>query len=109
MADMEELDVEGANLDLITRIDTVQLCFAILAVAFELAFHQTAGERRGIDRRLNFIQKVLDGAGVVFMTVGDDDPANAVLFGFDDVCEIGDDIINPDHVILREHQGPRPR
>ena len=43
-----------------------------------------------------------DGAGVILVTMGDNDPANLVSF-LKKVVEIGDDIVDPEHVILGEH------
>ena len=47
-------------------------------VAGQLDFQQAAGQRGGVDRRLDFLQHVVDRADVVFVTVGDDDAAHLV-------------------------------
>ena len=49
------------------------------------------------------LQQMVDGAGVVFVPVGDDDAAHPVAV-LQQVLEIGDDVIDPQHVVFGEHQ-----
>jgi len=73
-----------------------------LRVAIELGFQQGARQGRGVDRRPDLVQHVVDGAGVVLVSVGDDDGAHLVLL-VAQVAEIRDDVVDPEHVVLGEH------
>ena len=44
-----------------------------------------------------------DRPGVIFVTMGDDDPPHLLLL-IEQVAEIGDDVVDPQHVVFREHQ-----
>ena len=44
--------------------------------ARKLDFQQAAGQRGGIDGYVDLLQQVVDGAGMVLMPVGDDNPAH---------------------------------
>ena len=70
----------------------------------ELGFHQAARQRRGIDRGVEPLQHVGDRPGMIFVTVGDHDrhgPRSCLIL---QILEIGDDVIDPQHVIFGEHQ-----
>ena len=102
MAHMEELDLERAELDPLPGLHRVQLGPLQHAAAAQLDLQQTAGEGGGVDRRRDLFQHVADGAGVVFVAVGDHDPANLVALVLQ-VTKVGDDVIDPQHVVLGEH------
>ncbi len=44
----------------------------------ELPLDQAPREPRGIDRNRNFVQDVVNGADMVFVPVGDDEPQNLI-------------------------------
>ena len=84
-------------------LDGVQFGFAAKAVARQLDFQQAAGQRGGIDGRVHFLEQVVNRADVVFVTVGDDDAAHLVAV-LGQIGHIGDDVIDPQHVVFGEHQ-----
>ena len=73
---MEELHLERADLRRLPSLDGVQLDLAVQPAARKLDFQQAAGQRRGVDGCVDLLQHVVDGAGVVFVTMGDDDPGH---------------------------------
>ncbi len=80
----------------------MQLCFVSQAVAGELHFQQSPGQRGGVDRCVDQLQHVLDCACMVFVAMGDDDPTHPMALVIQ-IMEIRDDVIDPQHIILWEH------
>ncbi len=71
VADVEELHLEGADVCHLARLHGVQLDLVQQSAARQLELHQPARQARGIDRGIDLLQQVVDGAGVVFVPVGD--------------------------------------
>ncbi len=68
---------------------------------FEFALDEAAGEAGRVDGGLHFAEQVGQGADVVFVSVGDEDGFDFILV-FDQVAEIGDDDVDPQHVFFRK-------
>ncbi len=66
---------------------------------------QPGGERGRINRRVDEVQHMPDRAGVVFVSVRDDDAFDHqfALHLVNHVLEIGNDIVDTEHVVFREH------
>src|SRR5688572_3501411 len=71
----------------------------------ELDFQQTAGQGCTVDGRVDYIQNVTDGSGVVFMPVRDKNATNIQAFQIVSVVtQVGDDVVNARHIEFREHE-----
>jgi len=103
MADVEQVHLEGANGQAVASLHGVQVGAPGHAALGQLDLDKAAGQRSGIDGRLEFFQQVRQAAGVVFAPVGDDDAAHPLAV-LRQVAEIGDDVVNAQHVVLGEHQ-----
>ncbi len=99
---MEELHVERPDARPLAGLDGLQPGLAQQAVAAELGLEQAARQRGGVDWHRNLVEHVADGAGVVLMPMSNDDPAHPVPV-LEQVAEVGDDVVDPQHVILGEH------
>ena len=102
MADVEEVHFKGANLHAFTRVDSDQARFFVEAAPIQLGLDEAEGERGGIDRRVHGFEQVANGAGMVFVAMGDNNPHHLVG-ALLDVFKIGDDVVNPDHIVIGEH------
>jgi len=103
MADVEELHLERADLDGLTRLHGVQLSLAQQPAAGQLDLHQAAGQRRGVNRGIDLLQQVRDGPGVVLMAVGKYDAAHPVAL-IQQILKVGDNVVDPQHIVFGEHQ-----
>jgi hypothetical protein len=103
VADSERDDREWTDLDLVARIERSQLV-VVEAVLLDLVAQQSPGQGRGIDRDTGELgQDVGQAANVVFMGVGDEEGAHvgAPLL---EVGDVGDDQVDPEHLLVGEHQ-----
>ncbi len=103
MANVEEVHFKWTNLARVARVDGFDLCFGSHAVFGQFDFQQSAGQGGGINGCLNFFEHMANGAGMVFMTMSDNDASHLVAPGAQ-IGEIRDDVINAQHIIFREHQ-----
>ena len=99
---MEELHFERADLDLFTGVDGVQVRFLGHAVARQFHFQQATRQGRGVDRRVGHFQQMVNGADMVLVAVGDDNALHLLLV-LDQIGEVGDDVIDPQHIVFGEH------
>ena len=99
---MEKFDLERSDLHRFACLDINQLGFHAHPASVELVFDQSVGERCGVDWRVDIFKQMTNSAGVVFVTVGDDNALHLVSALFD-IFKIGNDVIDADHVIVREH------
>ncbi len=103
MADAEWNDAERPDLDLVARIERKQRVVVEL-VLLDLVAEQATGERRGVDRDAREAgQDVWQTADVVFVRVRDHEGAD-VLAPLAEVGHIRDHEVDPEHLLVREHQ-----
>lgn len=103
VAHVEEFDLKRANSLLVAGLNGAQVGLLGHAVAGQLDLEHADGQRRGVNRRVDKFQHVAKRAGVIFVTVRDNNTDHLVA-ALLDVTEIGDNVINPDHVIFGEHE-----
>ena len=103
MADTERRRGERADLDGLARIERHQRVVGEL-VLLDLVAEQAACQGRGVDRHAGELgQDVGQAADVVLVGVGDQerlDHVAAVL----EVCDVGHDEVDAEHLLLGEHQ-----
>ena len=68
----------------------------------QLHFNQANGQRRGVNGHVHFPHQVGQCANVVLVTVGDEDGLHFIAV-FPDVFVVGNDGVNAQHIVLREH------
>ncbi len=102
VAHMEKVNGEWADADLFTCFDGIQRCRFQHTAPFQLDFDQADGERCAVNGRLDLLQQVMDGADVILVAVRDDNRFDFVPAAAQ-VLEIRDDIVNAEHIIVREH------
>ncbi len=103
MAHVEKIHSKRTDLAPVTRFYGFKLGSASHAVACQFHFQQTPGKGCGINWRVNFFQNVANCSGMILMTMGDDDPFDFVT-PLDQITEIWNDVVDTEHIILREHQ-----
>ena len=103
VADPERDHGERPDLDLVARIERPELV-VVEAMLLDLVAEQAAGEGRGVDRHAGELgQDVGQAADVVLVGVGDQerpDVGPALL----EVGDVGDDQVDPEHLLVGEHQ-----
>jgi hypothetical protein len=102
VAHVEKLHRKRPYVHGFASLNGVQLDALKHPTASELLFQQAARERRGVDGSVDVLHHVRDRAGVVFVPVRDDDAANDIHL-IQNGPKIGDDVIDPQHIVLREH------
>ena len=103
VADAERDDAEWPDLDLVARIEREQRIVVEL-VLLDLVAEQAARQRRGVDRDAREEwQDVRQAADVVLVGMGDHEGAD-VLPSFPEVRDVRDDEVDPEHLLVREHQ-----
>ena len=103
MADAERHDVERPDVDLVARVERKHRIVVEL-VLLDLVAEQPAGQRAGVDRHARELgQHVRQRADVVLVGMGDQEGPDllAVLL---EVGDIGDDEVDAEHLLVREHQ-----
>ena len=103
MANMEQLNPERADLDLPAGFNGVEFSVLQPFAAREFYLEQAPGKRGCIDRGVHHIKDMVNGAGMVFVSVGDNDAADVLMLILEISVEIRDDVINPEHIIFRKH------
>jgi hypothetical protein len=73
--DVDELDLERADLDDLLGLDRMKTGLLLELVLFQPPVHQRQREGGAIDRHVDIGQEIRDGADVVFMAVGEDQAA----------------------------------
>ena len=101
MADVEEFHVKGTDLYRVAGFHRVQHGFGNI-VARQLDFDQSSCQRGGIHRRGGNVQKMVDCSNMIFMTVGNDN-ANHLIGFLTQIFKIGNDVIDPEHIVFGEH------
>ena len=100
--DADELDAERANRDALPRLDGLQPIAGIDAVLFELGLDEGECHRRAVDRSVEQLEDVRDGADVIFVPVGQNQRLDVVAPRFDE-AHVRDDQIHAELVGLGEH------
>ena len=103
VADPERDDRERPDRDLIARLER-QERIVVELVLLDLVAEQAAGERRGVDGHAGELgQDVRQAADVVLVGVSDEErpDVGAVLL---EIGDIRHDEVDPEHLLVREHQ-----
>lgn len=100
----EEVQAEHAEIDMSTSLDLAELRLLYL-VLFKLAGDDAERElgAKHRHRRAEVLEEVGQRAGVVLVTMGDDDAAQ-LLLTLEDVTVVRQDQVDPGVVIVGEHQ-----
>ena len=99
---MDGLHGETAQLELLVRSDLHHFRAAHQPVFFQLVGDEPDGKARGINGQIDLFEQVGQAADVVFMAVRDNNALDAVLI-LDNIGEIRNDKVHPEHVAVREH------
>ena len=103
MADPEGDDAERPDLDLVAGLHGQERVVVEL-VLLDLAAEETAGEGRGVDRDARELrQHVGQAADVVLVGVGDQERPDVGL-ALLEVGDVGNDEVDPEHLLVGEHQ-----
>ncbi len=102
MVDLDELHRERARFDRLPRLDLHKVGAADV-VLFKLALDDAERQPRAVNGHVELLEKIGHRADVVLVPVCDEKSAQLVLVGLD-IGHIGDDQIDPEHVVLREGQ-----
>ena len=103
VADPERDHVERPDLDLVARVEREQRVVVEL-VLLDLVAEQAAGEGGGVDRHARELrQHVRQRADVVLVGMGDEERLD-VGAAFLEVGDVGDDEVDPEHLLVGEHQ-----
>ena len=95
--------MERPDVDLVARFEADQRVVVEL-VLLDLVAEQPAGQGRGIDRDAGELrQHVRQGADVVLVGMGDQERLD-VGAPFLQVGDVGDDQVDPEHLLVGEHQ-----
>ena len=78
MRNAYELDLKGAKIDNVARLDAMQQYVAEQVVFFEFAFSQTGREMRTVNRDVESLQNVRQRAQMIFVPVCEDDRGDIV-------------------------------
>ena len=103
VGDPKELHLEDAGRHLIPRLHHPQVRALVQVVLFELFPDKTEGERRAVDGGSEVREHEGEGADMVLVAVGEEDPAHPVG-PFEQVGDVGDDQVDAEHVRLGEHE-----
>ncbi len=102
MANVEEIHFKMTDLDRFPGMNVDQPGFLARVATIEFVFDQSVVERCGVDWGVYVLKEVSNGARMVFVTMGDDNTDHLVSTILD-VLEIGNDIVDSDHIVIREH------
>ncbi len=103
MGDPHELHLEGSQGNLLAGAHRSQVGPLEELVLLELDRYEAAGEPGAVDGHPQLAQDIRQGAGVVLVAVGDDD-GSQLLLPLADVGDVGDHQVNPQHLLLGEHE-----
>ena len=77
------------------------LCIIKKIMLFQFQLDQGCCQRCCINRDIQFLQHIRNRADMIFMSVGDDQAADAARV-ISEICNIWQDNINPVHVLIRK-------
>ena len=103
VADPERHDVERPDVDLVAGFERDERVVVEL-VLLDLVAEQAAGQGRGVDRHARELrQDVRQRADVVLVGMGDEErlDVGAALL---EIGDVGDDEVDAEHLLVREHQ-----
>ena len=103
VADPERDDAERPDLELVARLEGEERVVVEL-VLLDLVAEEPAGEGRGVDRHARELrQDVRQPADMVLVGVGDQERPD-VRLPLAEVGDVGDDEVDPEHLLVGEHQ-----
>jgi len=103
VSDTEGRDIEVTQLDCLARVQCLERIVAEL-VLLDLVADEAARQGRGVDGHAGELgQHVWQSADVVLMGVGDDDGLD-LLAPAAQVRDVGDDDVDPVHILIRKRQ-----
>ncbi len=102
VANVDILDGERSQFGGVAGLYGLDLHLVLHIVACQLGFDQAACQGSGVNRRVDIVGQVLNRADMVLVPVGDED-AEHLARAFAQILEVRDDVIDPEHVVVREH------
>ena len=102
MRDVEELDLERAELDDVLRLDRVKLRLVEQPMLLELVLHQTHREAAAVHRNIQIGKDERQRADMVFVAVGEEDGFDFALV-FEKVADVGNDDVDAEQFVVRKH------
>src|ERR1700719_5042417 len=97
------LDAKAPELHGVADAVFAQVGLAQDPVLLQLGLDQAEGQPRPVDRNVQLLQRKGQPADVVLMTVGQED-ADDLATGREQVGDVGEDKVDAEHVLLREHE-----
>lgn len=98
----DEFQFKSARADAVARFDRIQVG-GRNAGFFQASFQDTQGQGRAVDRHVQLFQDIRQGADMVFVAVGQENPPQLILV-FYQIGDVGNHQIDAKHVIFREHK-----
>ena len=102
MIDTDETDREAADVDDVALHDRMQVA-RVDAVLLETALEDAERQARAVDRHMDLLEDVWQGADMILMAVRQHNGLDLVTV-LDEIADIRDDEIDAEHVFIREHQ-----
>src|ERR1700682_3356535 len=103
VGNVDVFDAEGRQVDHVSGLDLVEGCRGQQAVVFELVLDQPEGEAGPVDGHVEAVDDEGQGADVVLVAVGQHDGLD-LRGAVDKVADVGNDEVDPEHLLLGEHQ-----
>ena len=98
---MDEFDLEKAHLEYISGGLGEYFYLVRKSVFLQLEANEPGCQSGRVHRAVEFPHHIGHGADVVLVSVGEDNAAHAV-FVFDQITDVGDDDIDPVHILIRK-------
>jgi len=103
VADRDQLDPERPELEAVAHPRLAEVGLAQDPVLFQLRLDEPESEPGPINRHVEALEHEGEGADVVLMAVGEDDPEHLLVLP-EQVADVGDDEVDPGHVLAGEHK-----
>ena len=103
VADVVRLKLDLADAERLPHGDLAEVGALVELVLLQLRADESERQLRAVDRCRHLPEEVRERADVILMGVGDEDAAEAAL-PLPDVGEVGDDDVDPEHLLLGEHE-----
>ena len=103
VGDSDRLDPERAHLEPVARPHGHQPRLRAEPVLAQSLGGERQRQRRPVDGDLRLPEQVGQGAHVVLVAVGEQDREEALALG-ERVGEVGDDVVDPRHLVVGEHE-----
>src|SRR5262245_24072596 len=102
MCDVEELNLETAELKFVLRFDDVELRFFEKAVVLKFVLHQPHRECAAVKRNVQIGQDKRKRPDMVFVAVRENDGFDFAAV-FEKVSDVGDDDVDAEQFFIGEH------